>query len=121
MSKPKKLKVSETITFHKELKELLISSDISFAVKFKISKTLKTVEDVVLRFEKQRESILKKHGEFDKATGKVSFKSNKQTELATKDINSILEQNEEVSFDCKLNDFENLKSDYPYIVIYQLL
>jgi hypothetical protein len=121
MSKPKKLKVSKVLTLHKEFKELLVSNDVSFAVKFKISKSLKVVEDVVLRFEKQRESILKKHGEFDKNTGKVNFKSNKETELAAKDINSILEQNEEVTFNCDLKDFEDLKTEYPYIIIYEFL
>lgn len=116
-----KLTTNEILELNKELNNLLSEESISFVTKYDISKMIEKTQKTSESFDKIKLDIFKKYGKLvDGETDAYTLENSDKKEEAIKQLNAILEKTETVNSNLKIDDFKDLKSKYPYRIIYKL-
>lgn len=115
----------ETLVLQRELQNMLTEETISFVVKFDVTTILEKVTVVTKRFSDSRLAIIKKYGNPvadtpDTFSLEDSTPTNKKKGM--EELEALAEKPEEVEYkELKLEDFKDLKSKFPYRVLYQFM
>jgi len=116
-----KIKTVEAVQLHNELMNLLVEENVNFSVKYEVSKLLDKTKLIAERYEKVRVDIITKYGV--KIEGKEEMYTLENSENAKKgydELDVISKKTEEFPKSFQIEDFKDLKSKYPYYIIFKL-
>lgn len=122
MSKTEKIKLSigECLQLEREILDLMTEKDLSFVTKYELSK-LKTKNDSILKnFRERQFEVFKNFGKEEK-NGSFILKGSEKEEEGTLELKKLIEVVESFDKSFQMKDFENLKSEKPYITIMRLI
>jgi len=113
------LKISEVAELNNELVSMNKEKDISFVVKYNLSKLREKTQSVMKKFEEQRLELFKKYGDEiedkkGKKTGQYQLQGAKGEEKGLEELKKLLDETETFEDSYKLDDFKDLKTDKPY-------
>jgi len=127
MSEEKKgvvLSLADVILLNEELKHMNKEKEISFVLKYKLSKLLEKTEQSVKNFNDKKLSLFKKYGKEVKGSpGTFSLKGGTKAneKKGLEELEGLITIEETFTEQYPLNDFSNLKSEVGYNVIYRFL
>jgi len=113
------LKISEVAELNNELVSMNKEKDISFVVKYNLSKLREKTQSVMKKFEEQRLELFKKYRDEiedkkGKKTGQYQLQGAKGEEKGLEELKKLLDETETFEDSYKLDDFKDLKTDKPY-------
>lgn len=119
----KKLKLEDCLILNSEIKNLHTEKDLSFSVKYELSKLSDELEPIVKNFNKQKDDIVKKFGvPIDPKDEKKGFtlRDAPKSDEALKAIEDLLEKEETVKYKLSFDDFKDLKTENSYVKLMKL-
>ena len=115
------LKLREVLQLDQEIKSANVEKDLSFVIKFKLNLIGKQLAKHVEVFDESRKNIIEKFGT-DTDKGKT-LEGSKDSAQGFEELNKLLDTDISIAFkkDLKLKDFEELKTDKPYELLFMLI
>jgi len=119
----KKLKIDTlgVTQLNNELHSLLTEEAISFSVKYDIAKLLDKTKVIAERYNKLRTEIIIKYGvKVEGENDNYTLDGSDKAETGFKELEALGEKVEQIESTFKIEDFKDLKSKYPYYIIFKL-
>jgi len=117
-----KLNINEVFILNEELQNLNKEKDVSFVVKYHISKVMDKITTIMKRFNDSKIEVIKKYGkETEKDSGAYTLEGCKDFEKGVKEINELIKIEEDIDFEINMEDIKDLKTDFPYNQIFKFI
>jgi len=122
MSKKVKLNINDVFALNRELQHVNKEKDVSFVVKYHLSKVFDKTTSIVNRFNESKLELIKKYGkEVEGKSGDFTLEGSKDFEKGMKELTALIEVEEEFEFEIKIDDFKDVKTDFPYNQIFKFM
>jgi len=122
MSKKKSLSLGQVVSLNNELYLLMKESELSFTVKYDLSKLIEKTDKLVKNLRTQNEEILKKYGVcVDEKTQTFKLEGSDKYIEGLKEITELGEKQEVFTESFNMKDFKDLKTESLYVQIMKFL
>lgn len=122
MSKTVALNINDVFALNSELQQLNREKELSFVVKYHLSKLLDKTSAIVKRFNESKLELIKKYGkEVEDRPGDYTLEGSEHFEKGMDELKQLIEVQEKFSFELKIDDFANIKSEVAYHQIFKFM
>lgn len=122
MSKKVALNINDVFALNSELQQLNREKELSFVVKYHLSKLLDKTSEIVKRFNESKLDLIKKYGkEVADRPGDYTLEGSEDFEKGMEELKQLIEVQEIFSFELNIDDFANIKSEASYHQIFKFM
>jgi len=122
MSKKVSLDINNVLQLNNELQQLQREKELSFVVKYHLSKLLDKTVGIVKRFNDSKLELFKKYGkEVKDAPGTFTLEGSKKFDKGMEELKALIAVEEEFEFELAIEDFKDIKSSVTYNQIFKFM
>ena len=122
MSKKVSLDINNIMMLNNELQQLQKEKELSFVVKYHLSKVLDKTVEVVKRFNDSKLDLFKKYGkEVKDNPGNFTLEGSKHFNKGMEELKGLIAVEEEFELELNIDDFKEIKSSVTYSQIFKFM